>query len=354
MLHVSQITPDYRYNAMAMAGALIREVGHLFPQHMILVYMTLSHKRRQVLNCVIASMFANPDSPQPITDPDAIREKLLNTSSKELLQEAYGSVPEGMVQALGRLELKGQESHIYLLMHKFMSESATLRKSFSHASKINASTITTLAALPRALQSYDLASQFRDPEDIKAFLFMIDMMTKGDEGKYKELCANVVNAAKGGHSVVAVLKREYELTPFQEPAVPSCDQCRHINNAFDLRKAALQFKSCLKQFVPEAIRDEYQYYCWFENQRPFAVISLRQDHPYGWRVEEIRGTDNLFLDDEDESKIIQYFESHGVYKMVSMEGMLRELGGMLNRGRRRDPMDGINDVIDELLEDQAL
>ena len=44
-----------------------------------------------------------------------------------------------------------------------------------------------------------------------------------------------------------------------------------------------------------------------------------------------------------------------MYKMVSMEGLLRELGGMLNRGRhRRDPADHINDVIDELLDDNPI
>lgn len=38
--------------------------------------------------------------------------------------------------------------------------------------------------------------------------------------------------------------------------------------------------------------------------------------------------------------------------MNSLEGLLRELGGMLNRDSRRgDPVDHINYVIDEMLED---
>jgi hypothetical protein len=235
-----------------------------------------------------------------------------------------------------------------------MSKDAELAKSISHCSRITSDTVKVLDLLPPELQSFELAKQFVDSRDIKILTFIVDQLCQNDETKYTELCANVINAAKRGHSVTAVLKREYELTPFPEPVVPDSDHCRHINNAFELKKAALQYKSCLKQFVPEAIRNEYQYYRWFENQRPFAVISLRRDHPYGWRVEEIRGTDNLFLDDEEESKIIKHFEERGVYKMVSMEGLLRELGGMLNRGRRRDPVDQINDVIDELLEDDPI
>jgi len=48
------------------------------------------------------------------------------------------------------------------------------------------------------------------------------------------------------------------------------------------------------------------------------------------------------LDDELEQKITNHFESHGVFKMSSIEALLRELG-MLNCGRRRDPVDDIND-----------
>ena len=355
MLHTSQIIGDYRYSAMALAGPLMSEVSRIFYMHMILVYLTTSYKRRQVWNAYIAATFADPENPQPITDPEYIRNKLLNTSSKQLLQEAYGAIPEGLQNALERLGLNGEEPRIYLLLHKQMIGSAGLRKAYSHAAKIEPQTIETLAALPDALQSYDLAKMFCTKNDvaadIKTLLFLIDMMAKGDEAKYKELCTNVINAAKRGHSVVAVLKREYELTPFPEPVVPDSDHCRHIENAFELKKAALQFKSCLKQFVPEAIRQEYVYYRWYVVGRPTAVISLRRDHPYGWRVEEIRGTDNLFLGDDLESKIIQYFEQHGVHKMVSMEGLLRELGGMLNRGSRRGPVDDINLVIDGLEDD---
>lgn len=125
-LHICQIDLGYRYSALAIANALMSEVGAIFPQHMILIYMTTSYKRRQVWNAYVAAVYANTENPQPITDPDAVRAKLMNTSSKELLQEAYGTPPDGYISGSERLGLNGEEPHIYLLMHKFMSESATL------------------------------------------------------------------------------------------------------------------------------------------------------------------------------------------------------------------------------------
>jgi len=127
----------------------------------------------------------------------------------------YGAIPEGFQNALERLGLDGQEPRVYLL-HKFMSESGAHRKSFSHASKIDASTVTTMACLRVPLQNYELAKQLRKPDDIKT-------LAQDDAAKYAAICANVVEAAKRGHSVSAVLKRQYYLTPFPEPVVPDSE-----------------------------------------------------------------------------------------------------------------------------------
>ena len=352
LLHVSQITGDYRYPALALAGPLLSEVGRIFPLHMILIYLTTSYKRRQVWHAYIAAMFADPTNPRPITDPESVRAKLMNTSSKSLIIEAYGSILASYISSLGRLGLEGQEPRIYLLMHKFMTESQGLQKSLSHASKIDASTITTLAALPLPLRSYDLAKQIKKLDEIKKLIFVIGMLAQDDEAKNTELCEMVVTAAERKHSISAVLKREYYLTPFPEPAICDTEFCKHIGNAFELQKTAHQFSNCLKDYCEEGIRGEYQYYRWYEDGRPVAVISIREDAPFGYRLTEIQGKRNEYIDDNLEQKIVFHFETYGIHKMASIEGLLRELGAMLNRGgRRRDPADEINDFIGELLDE---
>ena len=348
-MQISQIDLGYRYSALAIANALMSEVGAIFPQHMILIYLTTSHKRRQVWHAYIAAMFANPANPQPITDPDAVRHKLMHASSKELVQEAYGSVPSGFLTALNRLGLNGEEPRVYLLMHKFISENKNLQKALSHTSKIKASTIITLSALPKQLQNYDLVKQIKTPEDIKTLTFMIDTLARGDNQKYIELCEMVVTAASRNHSVSAVLKREYYLTPFPVSLIPNSEFCKHVANAFELQKMAKKFQNCLGDYCSEAIRSEYIFYQIFEKNRPTAIVSLRNDHPFSWRIYEIQGPLNEYIEDELEQKIIAHFESHGVFKMSSMEALLRELC-MLNHVGRRNPVDDINDVIDELLD----
>lgn len=351
LLHVSQINSEYTYAGMALAGPLLTQVGRLFPAHMILIYMTTSYKRRQVWNAYIAKTYCDPANPQSITDPSTVRHKLMHTSSKELLTEAYGSIPDGFLSALKRLGTEGQEPQVYLLLHQFMSASSELRKAFSHASVIKASTVTTLAKLPNSLQSFELADQIVDPKDIKTLTFIINTLAQGDEEKYGEICSNVVKAAERKHSISSVLKREYHRVPFPNPVVCDSECCRYINSAADLEKAAIQFSNCLKDYVPEA-HNSMQYYRWFENNRPVAAISLRNDHPFSWRIYEIKGKKNEYIDDVLEKKIARHFAKHEIYKMPSMEGLLNNISSAFKSDHRANgPTDHINDIIDGLLGD---
>ena len=165
----------------------------------------------------------------------------------------------------------------------------------------------------------------------------------------------MVNAAERGHSVSAVLKREYYLTPFPESIIADTEFCKHISNAFELKKMAKQFQNCLADYCEEGIRGEYQYYRWYENNRPVAIVSLREDAPYGFRIFEIKGKRNEFIEDELELKILDHFADHGIFKMSSLEGLLNNLSGMFkNDHRANDPTDHINEFIDDLLDERNL
>ena len=276
LLHEVEISGgDFRYPALGLAGPLLTEVGKAFPQNFILIYLVTSYKKRQVWNAYLAKMFGDPDSPQPIADPNDLRKMMMRTSSKELLLEAFGSVPNGLVRALSLLGLEGQHPQIYIQLHEQMEKSATLCKAYSHASKIEASTVTAVAALPENLKSYELAKQFKKPEDIKKLVFAVDTLTQNDHEKYIDLCDKVVTAAKRGHSVAAVLKREYFKLSFCDPIVQNSDQCRHIDSAHKMMVSAKRFNNCINTYIFQALRNELQFYEFLVDSRPVAVISIK-------------------------------------------------------------------------------
>lgn len=346
----SMNSDDYHHYIRQIAHGLYAEVNVIFPQEFKIVYLVAKFSERSIWHAYLSKTYCDPDHPRKITNVKSIRQKLLYQDSKSLLMEAFGALPNGFVGAIGRLPQQAQPYKLYTLLHSQMTQSKDFRTAYAHTATLNPKIIETVSSLPKVFQNFELAKQLQSPEDIKNLLFAVNTLARGDSQKYKELCEMVVTAASRNHSISAVLKRYYYLTPFPDAVVPGTEFCKHISNAFELQKAAKQFQNCLKDYCEEGIRGEYQYYRWYEAGKVTAIISLREDAPFGFRIYEIQGKRNEYIDDDLEQKIIKHFEKHDVYKMSSMEALLRELG-MLNRGRGANPAEDISLFIDELLDD---
>lgn len=76
------------------ARNLSNRVERIFPDALGLQYVTASALKRQVWNAVLAVTDEIQDIPK-------FRQTLLSKSNRQLLQEAYGSVPNGFRLALG-------------------------------------------------------------------------------------------------------------------------------------------------------------------------------------------------------------------------------------------------------------
>ena len=79
-----------------------------------------------------------------------------------------------------------------------------------------------------------------------------------------------------------------------------------------------------------------------------AAISIKQDRPYGWRIVEIQGPQNLMIEDDLKSEIINYFASHGVFDMPDMESIIDGIGRTIRDDY--DPVGRVEELIDDMLE----
>lgn len=346
-LNDAQVSGDYIYEARRLAGPLITEVGCVFRLHKMIVYMVTCRKRRQVWNAWLSKVNVQDVA----RDPDAALQKLLHWQNKDLLEDAFGHVPVGFQGALERLGTIGHHPHIYAQLHQFMCKSAEHSKAFRHSSKITARTIEFMALMPDDLRSVRLAEKFTREKDLKALVFAVGMLAGDNPAKREQLCLKVKHAASHGGSIAKFLEKEYYETPFPAQVVPDGKHLRFINNAEELVRVSRHMKNCLAQYRPEAIRGEYQYYYWVVDGETAAAISMKLDHPFGWRIAEIQSPENLMVEDDLKAEIIRYFAQHGVFEMPDMESIIDGIRRTIKDDY--DPVSAITELIDDMLIDDV-
>lgn len=335
---------DAIYLARSLAGSMLTEVGSVFPNSFAMIYVLTDYKRRQIYNAYLAAK----SSEGRISDPDEFRHRLLFWRSKRLLQDGYGSIPHGFQTALERLGTVGQHPHIYKLLHRFMCDSQNHAKALQHSSRIKAQTLEFMAILPDDLRSVHLAKKFKREKDVLAFVFAVEMLSGGNVTNRNELVAKIAQTASQRGSISGVLHKEYHSTSFPLQAVPDGAHVRFISNGELLRHVARQMNNCLADnYFAEAIRGDYQFYTFADDEELKAVISIKNDRPYGWRIVEMRGPENLMIEDQLRAQIVEYFGSHQVYEMPDMETLIDGLSRSIHRDH--DPIKHIEDLIDEML-----
>ncbi len=80
-------------------------------------------------------------------NPTTLRHALVHHSNKDLLKRAVGTVPPGLVNALGKMGVSAQKPSCYLALHKLLLADPSFRHPLSHLNRIDARQIKMIGAL---------------------------------------------------------------------------------------------------------------------------------------------------------------------------------------------------------------
>ncbi len=146
-------------------------------------------------------------------------------------------------------------------------------------------------------------------------------------------------------SAAELLEALYHATPFPKAPVAASALCVHIDSAERMREIVAQYKNCLVNFIPEAIRGEYAFYEWKASEG--AIVSIVPDRPYGWRLDDIKGVANAPVSDETVKAIEGHFSGHDVVARPPIEQMISRIQ-MRARRRRNQDAETVEQELDEL------
>ena len=298
------------------ARNLSNRVERIFPDALGLQYVTASALKRQVWNAVLAVTDEIQDIPK-------FRQTLLSKSNRQLLQEAYGSVPNGFRLALRKTGPFAQDADYYVRLHQHLINNPDDHRFLNGYTQIDERLIDIVVKLPAPMNSFKYAKYFGSPRDVQRF-FDAWILLNHSEHEDPRIWTDAAKQFNRGCSPQNIIQNKFNQAQFPEPVV-SHPHLRHIRTVGELRGAAKRFKNCLMDYTGCALRNDLQFYEYLCDENP-CIVSIKNDEPYGFIQGTIHGVSNEEPDFIAEVSIRRILNEQGIVERHRMERLVKYAG----------------------------
>lgn len=311
----------YREIAREIAGPFWKQISAIFRGHYLAVYLLTDHSRRSVWHAVLSA--GQDDAVHLRCDAIAQRELLhrfLHNGSEELITAAFGSCPTSYLSVLKRFAAKAErDASVFKQLHQLLTGYPHLGNQLCNHGRVSSRLVALLAMLPAPLKHLRVAEQFDgDPRIFDGFMSTYAALTGQDELALADMTC-ILRGEKPG----SVLHRIYHNIAFVEPFLPETDRIHYLHNGEAMVAAAARYSNCLRSWIGEAHRGEQQFYQAVLSDNSKAILSLKQDAPAGWLLDDVKLAGNVEPDDALQDELREYLSQFGVRVGPPFEAMLR-------------------------------
>ena len=298
------------------ARNLSDRVERIFPDALGLQYVTASALKRQVWNAVLAVTDEIQDIPK-------FRQTLLTQSNRQMLQDAYGTVPNGFRLALRKTGPFAQDADYYVRLHQHLINNPDDHRFLNGYTQIDERLIDIVVKLPAPMNSFKYAKYFGSPRDVQRF-FDTWILLNQSEHEDPRIWTNAEQKFACGCSPQKIIQHKFNKARFPKPVLTHL-HLRHIATVGDLRSAAKRFKNCLMDYTGSALRGDLQFYEYLCEDNS-CIVSIKNDSPYGYIQGNIHGVSNEEPDFIAEVSIRRILNEQGIVERHRMERLVKYAG----------------------------
>lgn len=328
------------------ARNLTERVESIFPHALGFQYVAAPAFKRQVWNTVLAVTDGIQDIPQ-------FRHNLLIKSNRQLLQDAYGTVPAGYRLALRKVGQFAQSRDFYIRLHHHLTEHSEDHHFLNGYTQIDERLINILFSLPEPLNRFCYARHFSSPRDVNRFKGAWVLLNHS-EHEDPRIWTDAAKQFDRGCSPQNIIQNKFNQAQFPEPVVKH-PHLKHIATVSDLRRAAKRFKNCLMDYTGCALRGDIQFFEYLCDENP-CIVMIRNDSPYGFIQGNIHSVSNEEPDFIAEVSIRRILNEQGIVERHRMERLVKYAGQIrpYKPSKNTAPADTDDDAIglEELMIDE--
>lgn len=302
-----------------LARTLSDRVERIFPDSLGLSYISTHQVRRQIWNAVLAIT-------DEIQDVPKFRQNLLTQSNRQLLQEAYGTVPNGFRLALRKTGPYAQNMDYYIHLHQHLTQHPRDYRHLNGFEQIDERLIDILHTLPTPLKSFWYARRFSSTRDVIRFKDAWILLNHSEHGEHEDprIWADAAKQFDRGFGPTTIIHRKFNQTRFPEPVVGH-PHLKHIGTVGELVKVAKKFNNCLADYINCALRNDLQFYEYLCDENP-CIVSIKNDGPYGYVQCDIKGLKNSEPDFITEVSIKRLLNDQGIVDRPRVTRLIKYAG----------------------------
>lgn len=301
-----------------LAGPVYPMATTIFEGQFAPVYLLSRPHRRQIWNAVLA--FRGPDA-----DPEVIRNSLLKDGARNLLKQAYTTVPRGFVTVLGRLGDIGLSPETYRFWHAYLSEYPEDARIFRSMATISGPMTDAMRQLPRPLARLLLKQHGAAPERLLRLAELVTWvhLKRPDPLIWDELAARL----EQGEAPKSIVETIADALPCPPGHISGDPRFRHFSTIRQLRQEGQTYRNCIGwRFCLEgAVMGRDQYY-EYEHATGKFVVAIALDPPFGYRLKEIGGYRKDQAPPDVAAEVEAALAEHGVYRRETVYHMFWQWG----------------------------
>ncbi|ESX91360.1 hypothetical protein [Mesorhizobium sp. LSHC412B00] len=232
-------------------------------------------------------------------------------NSRQILIDAFGSCPPGMISALGKLGPYARSKHVYVALHQALMAAGPLANHVCQATEFRDDDILSLASastMPvsnRVLRSL-LKCKIPTPELVELLWVIARLSPMHDEQR-------LVRAIVQGRQPPAILANFFSLMPFPDPPFEQIGALTPITTAEQLRKVGNEFDNCLRggdelAYAVASVLSGHRYFYAWNGDRP-ALLAFCRCGLAGWILAERSGPANSCVPEATMDKIAEELAS---------------------------------------------
>jgi len=299
---------SYTNEMKLICGPFYRDLARIFPSKMG-AYVLLTRKSRRHVWFAYLAALGHHDRLRSIHRlREELRHKLLYSSAKALLADAYGDLPDGLLGVIKSPCVDDLGPDGFMLLYRLLAD-GKVNALHLHGHRLGCGLLDILDILPAEIAQVHVAMMFPSPRHWRKFQKKISMM---ELITGRNLHQGAYNGLLEGMKPETALAQLLGQLAFPVPILMPCDKIKHIANAEDLFKAASAFENCLQHKLLEALSGNYQFYI-YHHEDEHVVFAITKFTPCLWKLDEIQKKDEPFVSLDDLPDLAARLEHQNIH-----------------------------------------